>query len=87
MHPHPPLKPQPRQQLGRNKKILTRAINPTSNLDHAAVDEAFVAGVHALVDFVDDAEGGAGEGLERHEVEDCAYGALAAGLAVRVEEG
>jgi len=31
-----------------------------SYVHHAFVDEALVAGVHALVDFVDDAEGGAG---------------------------
>ena len=46
--------------------------------------KTFVARIHALVDLVDDAEGGAGEGLEGHEVEDCGDGALAAGLAVRV---
>lgn len=51
------------------------------------MDEALVAGVHALVDFVDDAEGRAGEGLEGHEVEDCGDGAFAAGLAVGVEDG
>lgn len=28
--------------------------------DHSFVDEAFVAGIHALVDLVDDTEGGAG---------------------------
>ena len=49
--------------------------------------ETFVAGIHALVDFVDHAERAAGEGLEGHEVEDGGDGAFAAGLAVRVEEG
>ena len=49
--------------------------------------EPLVAGIHTLIYFVDDAEGTAGEGLERHEVEDCGDGAFAAGLAVGVEEG
>lgn len=49
------------------------------------MDETFVAGVHALVYFVDDAEGRAGEGLQGHEVEDCADGAFASGLAVGVK--
>ncbi len=49
------------------------------------MDQSLVAGIHTLVDFVDDAEGRFGEGLERHEVEDCGDGALAAGLAVGVE--
>ena len=48
------------------------------------MNEALVAGIHSLVYFVDDAEGGAGEGLEGHEVEDCGDGAFAAGLAVGV---
>ena len=61
--------------------------NAAGDADHAFVDEAFVAGIHALVDFVDDAEGRAGEGLQGHEVEDCADGAFAAGLAVGVERG
>ena len=58
---------------------------PARDADHSFVDEAFVAGIHALVDLVDDAEGGASQGLQGHEVEDCADGAFAAGLAVRVE--
>lgn len=53
--------------------------------NHAFVNEAFVAGIHALIDLVDDAEGGFGEGLQGHEVEDCGDGAFAAGLAVRVQ--
>ena len=53
---------------------------------HTGVDEPLVAGVHALVDFVDDAEGGAGEGLEGHEVKDRGHGAFAARLAVGVED-
>lgn len=31
--------------------------------DHPAVNEALIAGIHALVDFIDDTKGGAGEGL------------------------
>ena len=49
--------------------------------------QAFVTRIHALIDFVDDAERGAGERLEGHEVEDCGDGAFAAGLTVRVEGG
>lgn len=33
------------------------------NADHPAVNEAFVAGIHALIDLIDDAERGAREGL------------------------
>lgn len=51
------------------------------------MDEALITGVHTLVNFVDDAEGRAGEGLEGHEVEDCGDGAFASGLAVGVEDG
>lgn len=43
-----------RRWLGRTVEDAAR------DADHAFVDEAFVAGIHALVDFVDDAEGGAG---------------------------
>jgi hypothetical protein len=57
----------------------------TGNLDHALVYHALVAGVHALVNLVDDAEGRLGEGLEGHEEEDGGNGAFAAGLAVGVE--
>lgn len=38
-----------------------------------------------MVYFVDDAEGRAGQGLKRHEVENCGDGAFAAGLPVGVE--
>lgn len=57
------------------------------DFDDATMHESLVAGVHALVDFVDDAEGAAGEGLQGHEVEDGGDGAFAAGLAVGVEDG
>ena len=59
-------------------------ILPARNTNHTFVHQSFVAGIHTLVDFVDDAEGGFGQGLEGHEVEDCGDGAFAAGLAVRV---
>lgn len=59
----------------------------TRNTHETRMHEPLVARVHALVDFVDDAEGAAREGLEGHEVEDGGDGAFAAGLAVRVEEG
>lgn len=58
---------------------------PTGNLDHSFMDHAFVSRVHALVDLVDDAEGGLSHGLEGHEVEDCRNGTFAAGLAMGVE--
>lgn len=57
----------------------------TSQPDHASMHQAFIAGIHPLIDLVDDAEGRAGEGLEGHEVEDGRDGAFAARLAVRVE--
>ena len=59
----------------------------TGDTDHTGVYESLVARIHALVYFVDDAEGRAGEGLEGHEVENCRDGAFAAGLAVRGELG
>lgn len=83
-HPHLGIVPQTREQLGRDEEVLARVL-AAGNLDHALVDHAFVAGVHALVDFVDDAEGRLGHGLEGHEEEDGGDGALAAGLAMSVE--
>lgn len=44
----------------RCKFIAFRVAGAASYVDHAFVDKALVAGVHALVDFVDDAEGRAG---------------------------
>lgn len=76
--------PQAREELGRDEEVLAGVL-AAGNLDHALVDHALVAGVHALVDLVDDAEGGLGHGLEGHEVEDGGDGAFAAGLAVGVE--
>lgn len=71
------------KQLRRDEEVLARAL-ATRNVHHTLVYHAFVAGVHTLIDFVDDAEGGASEVLQGHEVEDCGDGALAAGLALRV---
>ena len=59
----------------------------TGNIHQALMHHAFIARVHTLVDFVDDAEWRGGEGLERHEVEDGTNCSFATGLAVRVEEG
>lgn len=73
-----------REELGRDEEVLRRVL-AARNLDHALVHHALVAGVHALVDLVDDAEGGLGHGLQGHEVEDGRDGALAARLAVGVE--
>lgn len=83
-HPHLGIIPQIRKQLRRDEEVLASML-ATSNLHHALVDHAFVAGVHSLVDFVDDAEGRLGHGLEGHEEEDCGDGALAAGLAMGIE--
>ena len=49
--------PEASQQLGRDEEVLARVL-AAGNLDHALVDHAFVPRVHALVDFVDDAERG-----------------------------
>ena len=59
----------------------------TGDVHQALMHHAFIARVHTLVDFVDDAEWRGGEGLERHEVEDGTDCSFATGLAVRVEEG
>ena len=55
------------------------------NLNHAFMDHTLVSRIHTLIDFVDHTEGGSGEGLQRHEVEDCGDGAFATRLAVGVE--
>jgi hypothetical protein len=46
------------------------------------VHHAFVTRVHALVDFIDDAEWRLGKVLQGHEIKDRGNGALATGLAV-----
>lgn len=52
-------------------KLTTRRIrSPTRDIHHSLMHQPFVARVHALVDLVDDAEGGTGQSLEGHEVED-----------------
>lgn len=83
-HPHLGIVPQTRKQLGRDEEILTRVL-AAGNFDHALVDHALVAGVHALIDLVDDAKRGLGHGLEGHEEENGGDGALATGLAMGVE--
>lgn len=47
------------QQLRRDEEVLG-GMFLTGDVDHSGVHHALVAGVHALVYFVDDAEGGAG---------------------------
>lgn len=74
------------EEFGRDEEVLAGVLL-ARNVDHAFVHHALVARVHALVDFVDDAERGPREVLERHEVEDGRHGALAARLPVRVEDG
>lgn len=65
--------------------LLNDAVDhPARDANHAFVNKTFVARVHTLVDLIDDAEGRAGQGLQRHEVEDCADGTFAPGLAVGV---
>lgn len=49
--------PQASQQLGRDEEVLA-CVLAAGNLDHALVDHAFVARIHALVNFVDDTERG-----------------------------
>ena len=50
------------QELGCNEEVLTCALL-AGNVHHALMDHAFIARVHALVDLVDDAEGGLGKVL------------------------
>jgi hypothetical protein len=69
------------EEFGCDEEVLAGVL-ATGNLDHAFVNHALVARVHALVDLVDDAEGGLGHGLEGHEVEDGGDGAFATGLAM-----
>jgi hypothetical protein len=66
-----------REQLWRNEEILGSMLF-ACNLDHAFVYHALVAGIHALIDLIDDAEGCSCKGLERHKVEDGRDGAFTA---------
>lgn len=75
---------QAREELGGDEEVLAGVL-ATGDLDHALVHHALVAGVHTLVDLVDDAEWRLGHGLESHEVEDGGDGAFAAGLTVGVQ--
>lgn len=59
-------------------------VGAARDADHAFVYEPFVAGVHALIDFVHDAKGAARQRLEGHEVEDGGDGPLAPGLPVGI---
>lgn len=79
-HRHALVVPEPRQELGRDEEVLA-VVLAAGNLDHAVVDHAFVAGVHALVDLIDYSEWRLRAALEREEEEGCCYGAFAAGLA------
>lgn len=83
-HPHLGIVPQPGQEFGRDEEIL-RSMLPTGDLDHAFVHHAFVARVHSLINLINDAEGGLGQALQGHEVEDGRDGAFAARLAVGIE--
>ena len=65
--------------------LLNDALDHTArDANHTFVNKTFVAWIHTLVDLIDYAEGRAGQGLQRHEVKDCADGTFAAGLAVGV---
>lgn len=75
---------QTREELRGDEEVLARVF-ATCDLYHTLVNHAFVAGVHSLVDLVDDAERGLGHGLESHEEEDCRHGTFTARLAVRCE--
>jgi hypothetical protein len=86
MHCHALMILQAGEKLGRNKEVL-RCILAAGDIHHALVYHSLVSWVHALIDLVHNTERSSGQGLESHEVEDCADGALAARLTVRVEEG
>jgi len=83
MHRHLLVKFEAGEEFGCHEKVLACPFL-TCDIDHALVHHALIARIHALIDLVDDAEGRLREVLERHEVEYCRDGALAAGLAVRV---
>lgn len=83
-NPHLGIVPQPREELRRDEEVLGRVLT-AGDFHHAFVDHALVAGVHALIDLVDDAERGLSHGLEGHEVEDGGDSALATRLAMGVE--
>jgi hypothetical protein len=84
MYLHLGMKLEASQEFGCDKEILTCTLL-ASNVDHALMHHAFIARVHTLVDLVDDTERRLGEILESHKVENGGDGALATGLAVRVE--
>lgn len=79
-HRHALVVPETRQELGCDEEVLT-VVLATGNLDHAVVDHALVAGIHALVDLIDYAERRLRAALEREEEECSCYSALASGLA------
>jgi len=56
MHLHLLVVLETRQKFGGDEEVLTRVLL-ACNVHHALVYHAFVAGIHTLVDFVDDAEG------------------------------
>ena len=58
------------EQLGRDEEVLGTALRGGCRLDDEGMDHAFIGGVHALVDLVDDTEGALGEFLEGKQVED-----------------
>lgn len=89
-----------REQLWCDEKVL-RGVLGTGNIDNPGVnqpircqsessasmtDSPFVAWVHALVDLVNNAERGARQALQCHEIEYGRHGPLASRLPVRVQD-
>lgn len=72
------------EELGGDEEVLGGVL-AAGDLDHALVDHALVARVHALVDLVDDAERRLRHRLQRHQVEDRRDGPLPARLPVLVQ--
>lgn len=72
------------QELWGDKEILACTLL-AGNVYHALMHHSFIAWIHTLIDLVDNAERRLGEILESHKVENGRDGALATGLAVRIE--
>lgn len=82
---HPLVVPKVGEKFRGDEEVLTSMFF-ASDLDHSLVHHTLVAGIHALVDFVDDTERCPREGLKGHKIEDRRHRSLAARLSMLVQD-
>jgi hypothetical protein len=63
MNLHSLIIPQACQQLGRDEEILAGVLL-AGNFNHAFMNHTLVAGIHSLIDFIDNSERGASKRLQ-----------------------